>query len=135
MNPIPFQNIPKAQKLHLPRSRNAPVLPPGDTRWVLAARACLAANGSAQIQPQDRQRLQAWAVGQGIAPIHAAAIIGMGEMAAARGGLSRDDAERIATMPQPADVRVPANLGWVLVGMLVFLASIAAAFAADRWFG
>jgi hypothetical protein len=134
MNPIPFQSIPKAQNLHLPRSRNAPVLPQGDIRWVLAARACLAADGPAQIQPHDRQRLQAWAVRQGIAPIHAAAIIGMGEMAAARGGLSRDDAERIATLPEPAKARVHADLGRILLGVIVLFGSIAAAFAAARWF-
>lgn len=134
MNPIPFQSIPKAQNLHLPRSAKAAVLPAGDTRWVLAARACLAANGPAQIQPEVRQRLQSWAIRHGITPIHAAAIIAMGEMAAARGGLSRDDAERIATMPEPHRTGSPASLGRVLAGVMVFLGSVAAAFAAARWF-
>lgn len=105
MNPIPIQT---ARMTQSGPSRSSPMLPETDARWVLAARACLAATGSSQINPEARERLGDWARRQGIAPIHAAAIIAMGEMAAANGGLSRADAARLATLPEPVP---PAILG------------------------
>jgi hypothetical protein len=133
MNPIPIQTARQHQAARsgLPTAR--PVLPETDTRWILAARACLAAHGPAQIDPEARQRLTDWGRRHGISPIHAAAIIGMGEMAAARGGLGRADAERLATFPEPAPIFPIAGPGRVYHAVVIALALVAAGLFVVRW--
>lgn len=105
MTPIPIHAAVKA------RSGSRPGDPPGltpgsalprtDARWILAARASLAATGAAQIHPSARDRLADWANEQGISPIHAVAIIDIAERAARRGGLDASDAAQIAHLPAP----------------------------------
>lgn len=133
MNPIPIQAARQA-KTDLPSVPSAHgVLPAGDARWVLAARACLAADGSSQTDPEARERLKSWAVRRGISPIHAAAIIAMGEMAAANGGLSRYDAQRIATFPEPSPVALPGSVGRFVTVSIVVLSIAALVLLVGRW--
>lgn len=133
MNPIPIQAAQRARS-DLPRVPGADkVLPESDARWVLAARACLAADGPSQIQPEARERLKAWGVRRGISPIHAAAIIAMGEMAASSGGLSRADAERIATFPVPVPGPVPESVGRFVGVAIVVLTIAAGVLLVFRW--
>ncbi|MCC5822737.1 MAG: hypothetical protein LAT64_04095 [Phycisphaerales bacterium] len=133
MNPIPIQSAQRARS-DLPRVPGAEkVLPEGDTRWVLAARACLAADGPSQMEHDARERLKAWGVRRGISPIHAAAIIAMGEMAAASGGLSRADAERLATFPVPTPSPVPESVGRFLAISIVVLTVAAGVLFVVRW--
>lgn len=105
MTPIPIQAAMQARSDRRPSDPSLPsgvsLLPASDARWLLAARASLSATGSAQIHPHARERLADWANEQGIAPIHAAAIIDIAERAARRGGLDASDADRIARMPAP----------------------------------
>ncbi len=133
MNPIPIQTVRQQQSSRRGPSPARTVLPQTDARWVLAARACLAATGPAQIDPQARERLVVWGRRHGISPIHAAAIIAMGEMAAARGGLGRSDAERLATLPEPARTLGLRGPGRGLHAIILALAFIAAAVAVWRW--
>lgn len=133
MNPIPIQSARQAKPdvPGVPGSHG--VLPAGDARWVLAARACLAADGPAQTDPDARERLKGWAVRRGISPIHAAAIIAMGEMAASRGGLSRQDAQRIATFPEPEPVALPGTVGRFVGVSIVVLTVAAVILMVGRW--
>ncbi len=130
MNPIPIQT---ARATQPGPSRAGPMLPATDARWVLAARACLAATGPSQIDPGARERLIDWAGQHGIAPIHAAAIIAMGEMAAARGGLCRADAARLATLPEPAPPAVLGRHGQVCNIIMLVLAIAAGVLFIVRW--
>jgi hypothetical protein len=134
MNPIPIQTARQHQtdRPGLPRAR--PVLPETDARWILAARACLAAHGAAQMDPGARERLADWGRRHGISPIHAAAIIAMGEMAAARGGLDRADAERLATLPEPVPSFSLAGPGRVYDAVIIALALVAGLLFVIRWF-
>jgi hypothetical protein len=106
MTPIPIHAAMKAQSDRRPPDGPSPsggsVLARTDARWILAARASLAATGAAQIHPRSRDRLADWANEQGIAPIHAASIIDIAEQAARRGGLDASDADRIARLPAPS---------------------------------
>jgi hypothetical protein len=133
MNPIPIQTARKHQSDRRGLSQARPVLPETDARWVLAARACLSAHGSSHIDPQARERLADWGHRHGISPIHAAAIIAMGEIAAARGGLGRADAESLATFPDPVSRLSLAGPGRVYQAVIVGLAFVAAVLFIVRW--
>jgi hypothetical protein len=133
MNPIPFQSAQHARERARPSRTAQAVMPAGDVRWVLAARASLAAGASAQTAPHDRERLTAWAGRLGITPIHAAAIISIAEQAAARGGLDASAADQIAALPAP-DPRRPADrLGRWLWTSIVVLGVVAGALALLRF--
>lgn len=133
MNPIPIQTARQHQSDRSGPARARPVLPETDVRWILAARACLAAHGASQIDPEARERLSDWGRRHGISPIHAAAIIGMGEMAAARGGLGRADAERLATFPDPTPTFCLPGPGRGYQAVIIALAILAGLLFVIRW--
>lgn len=134
MNPIPIQVARQHQTDVSSPSRAGKVLPEGDTRWVLAARACLAAHKAAQIDPVTRERLVASGMRLGLSPIHAAAIVGIGEMAASRGGLNAADAERLAMLPEPASPgNGSARMEMFLRGTIVLLVVTAVVLFVLRW--
>lgn len=139
MTPIPFQAAMKARSDHRPADPPSPegsaVLPRTDARWILAARASLAATGAAQIHPSARDRLADWANEQGISPIHASAIIDIAERASRRGGLDASDAEQIARLPAPcprsaAFARDPAAI--VIATVIPTLIAVAVVLAVFR---
>ncbi len=123
MSPIPFHAVQAAPP---PGAHEASVLLPGDARWVLAARATLAAQHG-PVGDEARGRLTEWAARRGILPIHAASIIAIAEGAARHGGLSGADAEAIARLPAPGDPRAPDRLGRTLrlvIGVQVVVAAV-----------
>lgn len=133
MNPIPFQTVQHARTRARAPDIAPAVLPAGDTRWVLAARASLAADTHAQTTPQDRERLVLWAGRHGVAPIHAAAIIAIAEQANARGGLDAQAAAQIAALPVPVVVQASDRLGAWLTGVIVLLGGVALVLFVLRW--
>lgn len=134
MASIPFRAVQDAGRVRTTAVSTRGALPPGDARWILAARACLVADKPAQMDPDARARLTAWGVRRGVAPIHAAAIIAIGEMAASRGGLTPDDAARIAALPEPAGPSSGDAMGWILALVIAGLAVVAAALVVLRFF-
>lgn len=123
MSPIPFH---AAQAAPRPDPPGPTLLPPGDARWVLAARASLAAR-SGRVGDAARRSLTAWAASRGVLPIHAASIIAIAERAASRGGLDATDAAAIARMPAPCVPRAPDRLGRALrlvIGVQVVVAAV-----------
>jgi hypothetical protein len=138
VTPLPFQAIQNRRAPQREAGGVAPALPNHDARWVLAARAMLAATPPAQAGPGGsdaaRERLVGWAGRHGIQPVHARAIIAMAEDASARGGLGPEDADRIARLPAPARPGgAGARLGAWLSVVLAVLACAAAALAAARF--
>lgn len=121
MNPLPFQNAPRPGQ----GDSRPPALARHDPRWVLAARAALAATPSGRVPGKAADGLVQWAAGFGIAPIHARATVNIAERAVARGGLDAQAASELAALPEP-EVRGSRRVTLVCWIAIPLLSAVAA---------
>lgn len=93
-------------------STNQPAIGATDPRWVLAAQAEAAMDGS-RISPERRKRLMRAARGLGVRVFDASLIIAIVQDSARRGGTLGDAADTIALLAPQSRHRRPGVLRWV----------------------
>lgn len=91
-----------------------------DPRWLLAARASLAATPSGRVSGKAADGLVLWAAGFGMAPIHARSVVSIAERAVARGGLDAQALLELSVLPEPMVRASPraAVVCWIAIPLL-----------------